>query len=152
MKVNECTVHELEIVYKPKFQRENLEKITNSLGAANLLRKSYNENTIECQEEVVVLFLDNANHVIGLQKLSKGGVSSTVVDTRLILSVALKSLASSIILSHNHPSGNLVPSEVDKKITQQLKDACKLLEITFLDHIIIAPGTGYYSFTDDNAH
>jgi DNA repair protein RadC len=65
MKVNECTVHELEIVYKPKFQRENLEKITNSLGAANLLRKSYNENTIECQEEVIVLFLDNANHVIG---------------------------------------------------------------------------------------
>ena len=151
MKVNECTVHELEIVYKPKFQRENLEKITNSLGAANLLRKSYNENTIEWQEEVIVLFLDNANHVIGLQKLSKGGVSSTVVDTRLILSVALKSLASSIILSHNHPSGNLVPSEVDKKITQQLKDACKLLEITLLDHIIIAPGTGYYSFTDDNA-
>jgi DNA repair protein RadC len=152
MKVNECTVHELEIVYKPKFQRDNLEKITNSLGAANLLRKSYNENTIECQEEVIVLFLDNANHVIGLQKLSKGGVSSTVVDTRLILSVALKSLASGIILSHNHPSGNLVPSEVDKKITQQLKDACKLLEITLLDHIIIAPGTGYYSFTDDNAH
>lgn len=151
MKVNECTVHELEIVYKPKFQRDNLEKITNSLGAANLLRKSYNENTIECQEEVIVLFLDNANHVIGLQKLSKGGVSSTVVDTRLILSVALKSFASSIILSHNHPSGNLVPSEVDKKITQQLKDACKLLEITLLDHIIMAPGTGHYSFTDDNA-
>ena len=151
MKVNECTVHELEIVYKPKFQRDILEKITNSLGAANLLRKSYNENTIECQEEVIVLFLDNANHVIGLQKLSKGGVSSTVVDTRLILSVALKSLASSIILSHNHPSGNLVPSEVDKKITKQLKDACKLLEITLLDHIIIAPGTGYYSFTDDSA-
>lgn len=151
MKVNECTVHELEIVYKPKFKRKNLEKVTNSKEAVTILRKSYSKNTIECQEEVVVLFLDNANHVIGLQKLSKGGVSSTVVDTRLILSVALKSLASSIILSHNHPSGNLVPSDADKKITKQLKEACKLLELILLDHIIIAPETGYYSFTDDNA-
>jgi DNA repair protein RadC len=150
MKVNECTVHELEIVYKPKFQRENLEKITNSLGAANLLRKSYNENTIECQEEVVVLFLDNANQVIGVQKLSKGGMSSTLVDIRLLLSVALKSLASGIILSHNHPSGKLVPSDADRTMTKQLKEACKLLEITLLDHIILAPGSGYYSFTDDN--
>lgn len=150
MKVIESTVHELEIVYKPKFQRENLEKITNSLGAANLLRKSYNENTIECQEEVVVLFLDNANQVIGVQKLSKGGMSSTLVDIRLILSVALKSLASGIILSHNHPSGKLVPSDADRKLTKQLKEACVLLEITLLDHIILAPGSGYYSFTDDS--
>jgi DNA repair protein RadC len=150
MKVNECTVHELEIVYKPKFHRENLEKITNSLGAANLLRKSYNENTIECQEEVVVLFLDIANQVIGVQKLSKGGMSSTLVDIRLLLSVALKCLASGIILSHNHPSGKLVPSDTDRTMTKQLKKACKLLEIILLDHIILAPGSGYYSFTDDS--
>jgi len=80
--------------------------------------------------------------------LSKGGITGTIADVRLILSVALKTLASGLILAHNHPSGNLKPSEADKQITSKIRQAAKLLDIELLDHIIIS-SEGYYSFTDD---
>ena len=99
---------------------------------------------ITCNRKQVMI-----NTGISIKELDFDSENGIIIDTRLILSVALKSLASSIILSHNHPSGNLVPSEVDKKITKQLKNACKLLEITLLDHIILAPDNAYYSFIDE---
>jgi DNA repair protein RadC len=94
--------------------------------------------------------LNNSNRVIGTQKISKGGINATVVDTRLILGTALKSLSTGIIISHNHPSGNREPSENDKQLTSKLKNACNLLDIKLLDHIIVTPDDGYFSFADES--
>ncbi len=99
-------------------------------------------------EEFWVIYLNRANVVLRKEKISSGGVAGTVVDNKIILKKALLNLASSIILVHNHPSGNLKPSIQDKKVTQKMKSACELLEINLLDHLIIA-GNSYYSFADE---
>lgn len=99
-------------------------------------------------EEFWVLFLDRANNVIDKTKTSQGGVSGTIMDIRIILKQAIDKLASSIILAHNHPSGNLKPSQADKDITKKAKNAANLLDIKVLDHIIVA-GIDYYSFADE---
>jgi len=99
-------------------------------------------------EEFWILLLNRANKVIGRDRTSMGGVSGTVVDLKLILKRALDLLASSIILCHNHPSGNDKPSDHDKQITQKVKQACELLDISLLDHIIVA-GSSYFSFADE---
>ena len=148
MKDTVNTVHELEIIYKPRKYKVGFQTISSSQQAALLLEQVYNPNTLQCQEEFIVLYLDQGHRVKGVYKLSKGGITSTVADVRLILSVGLKCLATGIILSHNHPSGNLNPSENDKLITKKLKEACQLLEISLLDHIIIAAHSGYYSYAD----
>lgn len=99
-------------------------------------------------EEFHILFLNRSNKVIKKMKLSQGGVSGTVTDVRLIMKTAISSLASGMIACHNHPSGNLNPSEADSKITQKIKDAGNLLDIQLLDHIIIG-NKDYYSFADN---
>ena len=99
-------------------------------------------------EEFWVLHLNRANKVIGRERTSMGGVSGTVVDVKLIMKSALSNLSSSIILCHNHPSGNDKPSENDKQITQKVKSACELLDIALLDHVIVA-GAAYMSFADE---
>lgn len=149
MKEIESTVHELEIVYKPGTYQTG-QKVTNSEEAHRVLMQVFNQNTIACQEQVIVLHLDHANQVKGFQRLSTGGISTTTIDIRLVLSVALKCFASGLIISHNHPSGLTQPSEQDKQITKRLKDACKLLDLTLLDHIIVTPGGKYYSFRDES--
>ena len=149
MKNNLYTIHEMELVYIPKHSLSQKPKLHSSCEVANLLKDLYNPNTIHCQEEFIVLYLSNSNSVIGTQKLSKGGMTSTVVDVRLIMSTALKSLSSGIILSHNHPSGKREPSELDKKLTTKIKEAGKLLDISLLDHVIMTPDNGYFSFADE---
>ena len=99
-------------------------------------------------EECWVLYLNRANKLISKNRLSKGGLSATVVDVKFIVKGALEKLASAIILAHNHPSGNARPGESDKTQTKLLKDAAALFDITLLDHIIIA-GDKYFSFADD---
>ena len=99
-------------------------------------------------EEFWVLHLNRANKVIGRERTSMGGVSGTVVDVKLIMKSALSNLSSSIILCHNHPSGNDKPSENDKQITQKVKSACELLDVALLDHVIVA-GNAYMSFADE---
>ncbi len=99
-------------------------------------------------EEFWLLMLNRANRVLGRFKVSQGGISGTVIDTRIILKKALDSLASSIIVCHNHPSGNKQPSEADVKITEKLKNAAEILEIKLLDHLIIAEKS-YFSFADE---
>ena len=94
-----------------------------------------------------MLMLDRANRVLGFQLLSKGGISGIVADIRLIFSVALEALASSIILAHNHPSGNLQPSDKDIKLTGKVKEAAKYLDIALLDHFILTKES-HYSFAD----
>ncbi|MCW3785523.1 RadC family protein [Plebeiibacterium sediminum] len=99
-------------------------------------------------EEFWIIFLNRANKVISSRKISQGGLSGTVIDTRIIMKSALEQLASSIILCHNHPSGNKLPSQQDKSITSKLKEAGKIMDIPVLDHIIVTDG-GYYSFADE---
>ena len=82
-------------------------------------------------------------------KISQGGVSGTITDIRIILQSAFSKLASAMILAHNHPSGNLKPSEADLKITKKIKDAAKLMDIAVLDHIIVGDES-YLSFADEN--
>jgi DNA repair protein RadC len=99
-------------------------------------------------EEFWIVFLNRSNKVINTMKLSQGGVSGTVTDVRIILKKAIEILASGIIVCHNHPSGNLNPSEADNKITLKIKEAGQLMDIQLLDHLIICDGD-YYSFADN---
>lgn len=99
-------------------------------------------------EEFWIVFLNRANRIIGKMKLSQGGISGTVTDVRLVMKKALDFLASGIIVCHNHPSGNLNPSESDTKITQKIRDAGNLMDIQLLDHLIISD-SDYYSFADN---
>ena len=93
-----------------------------------------NLNTIELYEEFKVLLLNRANEVLGIHILSKGGISGTMVDLKLLFAVVLKSASSSIILAHNHPSGNLKPSEADKMLHNKIKKAANYLDVNVLDN------------------
>lgn len=99
-------------------------------------------------EEFWILFLNRSNKVIDRMKLSQGGISGTVTDVRLVMKKAIEYLASGIIVCHNHPSGNLNPSESDSKITSKIKEAGNLMDIQLLDHLIISD-KDYYSFADN---
>ena len=99
-------------------------------------------------EEFWILLLNRSNQIIEKVRISQGGVSGTVIDTRLILRFAIEKLASGLILCHNHPSGNNQPSEPDKKITEKIQSAAGFMEINLLDHIIIADKT-FFSFADE---
>lgn len=99
-------------------------------------------------EEFWILLLNRANRVIDNIRISQGGISGTVIDVRIILKHALDRLASAMILCHNHPSGNLKPSEADVKITSKISDSCRTMDLQLLDHIIIADNS-YFSFSDE---
>ncbi len=99
-------------------------------------------------EEFWIILLNRGNKVLSTQKISQGGISGTVIDTRLIMKSAIDQLASSIILCHNHPSGQKHPSAQDKSITSKLKEAGKIMDIPVLDHIIVTEN-GFYSFADE---
>lgn len=120
-------------------------KIGSSKDAAKLLQPLLAD--LE-HEEFHILLLNRAHKVIGRKRISMGGISGTVVDPKMIFSSALEQKSSAIILSHNHPSGNLTPSEADLQLTKKLKEGGRSLEISILDHIIIA-GTSFYSFADE---
>jgi DNA repair protein RadC len=100
------------------------------------------------QEAFAVLYLNRANKVNLFEIVSTGGITGTVADPRIILRRALEEHAVSLILCHNHPSGSLRPSKADSVLTEQLRAAARLLDITILDHLIVS-GTGYYSFADE---
>jgi DNA repair protein RadC len=99
-------------------------------------------------EEFWILLLNRANRVIDNIRISQGGISGTVIDVRIILKHALDRLASAIILCHNHPSGNLKPSEADMKITSKIRDSCRTMDLHLLDHLIVADNS-YFSFSDE---
>jgi DNA repair protein RadC len=99
-------------------------------------------------EEFWILLLNRANRVIDNIRISQGGISGTVIDVRIILKHALDRLASAMILCHNHPSGNLKPSEADKKITSKIGVSSRTMDLQLLDHLIIADNS-YFSFSDE---
>lgn len=138
---------EIQVSYYPK--KVVGTKITCSGDAYAVLKDFYPIETIGLQERFVVAYLNRANDVIGVYEASVGSMTSTIVDIRIILSVALKVAATSLILSHNHPSGNLIPSSLDKDLTLKIKEACKLMDISILDHIILNMNGQYMSFADE---
>lgn len=139
-------VAELLVSYSPHIV--SAQKISNSRESHSLITNYWNLDIIEMLEEVKVILLNKANKVLGIFDLSKGGICSSIIDVKIVLSIALKTLASGIIIVHNHPSGNLAPSKADIDITQKLKSACKIIEIVLLDHLIISK-EDYFSFADD---
>jgi len=141
-------VAEVELIYRSKVPPSQRRRITCSKDARDVFTENWNPDTIGYYEEFKVLLLNRSNAVLGILSASRGGISGTVTDVRIILQAALKSNASGLIVCHNHPSGNLNPSESDTKITHKLRDAGNLMDIQLLDHIIIN-GEDYYSFADN---
>ncbi len=140
-------VAEIEVTYKNKVNPSDRPKITRSQDGYNLLKSVWSDK-IEYVEEFCVVLLNRANKVLGISRISEGGLSSCIVDPRRVFQCALKANASSIILAHNHPSGQTRPSEADIQITKKIKTAGDYLEITVVDHIIVTPYS-YYSFADE---
>ena len=139
-------VAEIEVSYRPAISRKPT--IAAALDAYNELLPFFPVETIALQERFVAMYLNRANKVLGVYPISLGGMTGTVADVRLILSVALKIAATGIILAHNHPSGNLNPSTADKMLTQKIKEACSFLDISVMDHIILNLDGEYASFAD----
>ncbi|MGV3686183.1 MAG: JAB domain-containing protein [Daejeonella sp.] len=141
-------VSEIKLSYKLKQKASDLPKITSSDEAYSILNANWDRGLLEFLEQFKVILLNRANKVLGVVEISLGGVSGTVADPKIIFATALKACASSIILTHNHPSGNLKPSASDIDLTNKIKEGGKFLDIAVLDHIIIT-SEGYYSFADD---
>jgi DNA repair protein RadC len=142
------TVSEVELVYKTKVKPSERPQIKTAKDGYDLLRLTWDENKIEFVEQFKVILMNRAQKVLGIYELSTGGVTGTVADPKLVFIAALKSNSCNIILSHNHPSGNLKPSKADEDLTNKIKQAGILLDIKVLDHIIIT-SEGYYSFADE---
>jgi DNA repair protein RadC len=121
------------------------EKVATSKDAYNAMKGRLADLP---HEEFWLVMLNRANAIVKKELISRGGVSGTVVDTRIIFKMAIEHYASSIIICHNHPSGNVKPSDADIRITKNIKEAGKIMEIPLVDHLIITE-QGYYSFTDE---
>ena len=141
-------IAEVELIYKSKVKASERPKITHSKDAYIIFKDNWDENKIELQEQFKVMLLNRANKVLGIYEVSTGGMTGTVADPKLIFAAALKASACSILLVHNHPSGNLKPSKQDEELTHKIKEGGKLLDIQLLDHLIIS-SEGYLSMQDE---
>jgi DNA repair protein RadC len=141
-------VAEIEISYHPNIKPSQRPRVTSSKEVDQILRSTWNTDTMELLESFKVVMLNRANRVLGVFELSQGGIAGTVADPKLIFASALKAAASSIIVAHNHPSGNLSPSQEDIQLTKKLVAAGKLLDLQVVDHVIIS-SEGYNSMADE---
>ncbi|WP_273514829.1 JAB domain-containing protein [Roseivirga sp.] len=139
---------EVSLIYRNKTRANDRPKIDCAESAYKILRAHWDNDQISLVEEAKVLFLDNQLRLMSISTVSKGGISGTVIDPRIVFATALKRRSSTIILSHNHPSGSLKPSHADISLTKQFYQAGKLLEITLADHLIISD-EGYYSMANE---
>ncbi|UOY05726.1 JAB domain-containing protein [Muricauda sp. SCSIO 64092] len=142
-------VNEIQISYKEKIKVSDAPSVRSSEDAAQILYELWDKETIGLQESFKVLLLNNSNKVKGIYELSKGGISATIVDVRILFATVLKSLSVGIIIAHNHPSGKLKESHADLELTRKIKKAASYFDITVLDHLIITPNGEYYSFADE---
>jgi DNA repair protein RadC len=138
---------EIQVTYKSKVKFSEMRKITTSKEGEEIFRSIWSDS-MELREEFYILLLNRANRVKGYYRVSEGGTAGTVVDPKLVFSVALKCQASALMLAHNHPSGNLQPSEADLRLTKNLIAGGKVLEISVLDHLILT-SENFYSFADE---
>lgn len=145
--ITDCIVSEIQLKYQPQPLTETI------CGAKDihqlLINRVFDADTIGYKETFKILLLNNSNKIIGYTTISEGGLTSTIVDVRMILQTALVSNATSIILTHNHPSGNPRPSIHDDNLTKKIKSACELMDIRLLDHIIVTPYDCFYSYCNE---
>ncbi|TXE04773.1 RadC family protein [Algoriphagus aquimarinus] len=146
--INLHQVAEITLGYHPKVKSSQRPKVGCSRQVYEVLYNFWDKDTLELAEHFQVMLLNRANRVLGICTISKGGTAGTVVDAKLVFATALKGCAQSIIVSHNHPSGNLMPSEQDKRMTRRLVEIGKALDLPVLDHVIVT-ADGYYSFADE---
>ena len=138
---------EIEIIYRNKQRAKDRPHISSSKEAYRLFHENWDDMKINLLEQFKIMLLDRSNRVIGISEVSTGGVHGTVVDAKIVFAIALKGRACGLILAHNHPSGNLSPSQQDIQLTKRLKEAGKYLDISVLDHLIITD-YGYSSIAD----
>ena len=141
-------VAEIQLTYNNKVKAKDRPQIMSSRDAYWVLESNWSDQ-MGLVEEFNILLLDRSNRVLGMCPISKGGVSGTVVDLKIVFAAAIKSRASSIILAHCHPSGNLSPSQADIDLTKKFEQAGEILDIQVLDHLILSPDGDFYSFADD---
>ena len=141
-------IQEVEIRYKNITPKNERPKISSSRDCAEVLRVAIGDY-IDYKEVFFIVLLNNSNEVLGVSKISEGGITGTMVDIRLLFQTALKSHAVGLILAHNHPSGTLKPSQADISLTKKIKSAGDILDIKVLDHLIITTES-YFSFADEN--
>jgi DNA repair protein RadC len=146
-------VAKIKLIYKTNVKASQRPKIVSSRDAYNVLMQSWNRDSgspvaFEFIEEFKILLLNNASRVLGIFEVSKGGISGASADIRIVFAAALRANATGIILAHNHPSGQLLPSDADKYITNNMRKAGELLNIRILDHLIVT-AEGFYSFLDE---
>lgn len=122
--------------------------ITSPDKMVEVMRSIFNADTILWTEEVIMVCLNRANDVVGYYRVSSGGFSGSVLDPRVVMTIALQNASSSIILAHNHPSGNLKPSEGDKSVTEKIRKACEFFDMKLLDHLIITDES-YFAFSEN---
>lgn len=150
METNNLTqVSEVSLTYKSKIKASERIKITRAADSYKVFKSiaEFNAN-IEYKEMFYVMYLTKANKILSVAKLSEGGTSGTVVDIKILMQGAILQNSSAIIVSHNHLSGNVNPSNEDISVTKKIKEACKFFDIQLLDHIIITDES-YYSFADE---
>jgi DNA repair protein RadC len=142
-------VNEIQLSYREVAPISGNPIITSSEAAYKVLRELWNPNTIGLHESFKVLLLNNSNKIKGVLHLSEGGITGALVDIRILFAVVLKSLSVGMILSHNHPSGQLKPSRADQQLTRKIQKSAKLFDVRVLDHLILSPEEGYFSFADE---
>lgn len=146
LKIIVMKVNEVKVSYK----KGAFGKVSNSLNAVDYCRSIPEfENRMEYQEVFAAIYLDNSNNILCHQIIGMGAINATMADIRIIFSTALKTLSTSLILCHNHPSGALLESKADIDLTKKVKEAGKLFDIQVLDHIILTKDS-YMSFADQN--
>lgn len=141
-------ITEIQLTYRNTVKPSERIKINRPADAYNIFLETWNLDTIELVEQFKIILLNRANKVLGLAEISSGGITCVTIDIRLVFAVALKAGATSFICCHNHPSGNLKVGREDRGLTERLKEAGRLLDISVDDHIIIT-NEGYYSFAEN---
>ncbi len=141
-------IQEIKLHYSENLNAQPI-TIKSSQDAYEAFKLIFNPNTLAIREEFNIIYLNRANKVIGTYQDFKGGITGVAVDLRLIFAVALKCLAVTIIVAHNHPTNNLKPSQEDLDITQKLHDAGKILDINLMDHLILGTDNNYVSFVKE---
>lgn len=146
MNILDYQLAEIKISYSHKVPVKDRFRVTCSSDAYNAIQQFWPDfNTVEY---FYAIYLNRANDILGFHMVSKGGITATVVDVQIIVAIGLKSLAKSIICFHNHPSGNLMPSDADKIITRKIKDACNLVDLQLYDHLIVSSDS-FHSMADN---
>ena len=146
--VNRMTVSDVKLIYYPKIKASDRPVINRSSDAHRIFMEKWDMNNFDFIEEFKLMLLNRGNRVLGVVAISSGGITGTVADPRVILRYALLSGATSIVLCHNHPSGNRNPSKADELLTQKIKNAAQFADIQVMDHLILCED-GFYSMADE---